>query len=334
LTRQRSIIGLDIGGTKLACVEGSASGLILAREEAPTRASEPFADRFPALVAMVESRLDLARSAGREVVALSVSIGGPLKIAQGVLLNPPHLPGWHGVRLKDRLEAAFPGLPVFVEHDGNAGALAEFHFGVGRVRPGLRHLIFLTFGTGLGAGFIVNGEVLHGASDTAGEVGHWRLSKEGPVGFGKQGSWEAFASGAGLVLLAHRLYPSRWPLETPIRDLVESILSDDADALNVAKEAGRRMGQGMALLIDALNPQVIVLGSLAVAMGERILGPARQVVSEEALPQAVAACEILPSVLGSKVGDVASLMAALTAERRGHLCPVLTADGKLDCEPK
>jgi glucokinase len=315
----RSIVGLDIGGTKLACVEGSAAGNILGREEAPTLASEPFDARFPAVAAMVASRLESARSAGREVVALSISVGGPLKITEGVLLNPPHLPGWHGVRLRDRLAAAFPGLPVVVEHDGNAGALAEFHFGVGRGRLGLRHLIFLTFGTGLGAGFIVNGQVLHGASDTAGEVGHWRLSNDGPVGFGKQGSWEAFSSGAGLVLLANRLYPSRWSLKTPIRDLVESILSDDADGLNVAREAGRRMGQGMALLIDALNPQVIVLGSLAVAMGERILGPARQVVAEEALPQAAAACEILPSVLGSRIGDVASLMAALTNPRIAQL---------------
>lgn len=308
----RSIVGLDIGGTKLACVEGTAAGAILGREEMPTLACEPFDRRFPVLAAMAASRLEFARSAGREVAALSVSVGGPLKIGEGVLLNPPHLPGWHQVRLKDRLEAAFPRLPVFVEHDGNAGALAEFHFGVGRARPGLRHLIFLTFGTGLGAGFIVNGEVLHGASDTAGEVGHWRLAKDGPVGFGKQGSWEAFSSGAGLVLLANRLYPSRWPLDTPIRDLVATILCDDADALIVAREAGRRMGQGMALLIDALNPEVIVLGSLAVALGERILGPARQVVAEEALPQAAAACEILPSVLGARIGDVASLMAALT----------------------
>jgi glucokinase len=313
LTSQpRSIVGLDIGGTKLACVEGTAAGSILGREEAPTLACEPFDLRFPAVAAMVASRLDLARAAGREVAALSVSVGGPLKITEGVLLNPPHLPGWHGVRLRDRLAAAFPQLPVFIEHDGNAGALAEFHFGVGRGRRDLRHLIFLTFGTGLGAGFIVNGAVLHGASDTAGEVGHWRLSEDGPVGFGKRGSWEAFSSGAGLVLLANRLYPSRWSLDTPIRELVESILSDDAEGLRVAEEAGRRMGQGMALLIDALNPQVIVLGSLAVAMGERILGPARQVVAEEALPQAVAACEILPSVLGSRIGDVASLMAALT----------------------
>lgn len=314
-----SIIGLDVGGSKLACVEGTADGSILARQEAPTLASEPFAKRFPDVVAMVNARLAGARAAGRRVTALSVSIGGPLMISEGHLLNPPHLPGWHDVRLKDHLAAAFPQLPVFVEHDGNAGALAEFHFGVGRGRSDLRHLIFLTFGTGLGAGFVVNGQILHGASDTAGEVGHWRLSKDGPVGFGKKGSWEAFSSGAGLVLLANRLFPSRWPLDTPIRDLVEAMLADDADALTVANEAARRMGQGLALLIDALNPQMIVLGSLAVALGERILGPARRIVASEALPQAAAVCEIVPSVLGSRVGDVASLMAALTDRVCGPL---------------
>jgi glucokinase len=307
-----SIMGLDIGGTKLACVEGLADGAILGRQECPTLASEPFDERFPALVAMGNAQLTAARDAGREVVALSVSVGGPLNIAEGVLLNPPHLPGWHGVRLKDRLRAAFPQLPVFVEHDGNAGALAEFHFGVGRGRSDLRHLIFLTFGTGIGAGFVVNGHILHGASDTAGEIGHWRLSADGPVGFGKAGSWEGLSSGAGLVLLANRLFPWRWSLGTPIRELVGAMLSDDADALTVANEAGRHMGQGLALLIDALNPQVIVLGSLAVALGERILGPARQVVAQEALPQAAAACDIVPSVLGARIGDVASLMAALT----------------------
>ncbi len=277
-----------------------------------THANELFEKRFPAVVAMIAAQLDDAAAADRQIMAISVSVGGPLKITEGILLDPPHLPGWHGVRLKERLAAEFPHLPIFVEHDGNAGALAELHFGVGRGRSDLRHLIFLTFGTGIGAGFVVNGHIVHGASDTAGEIGHWRLSRSGPVGFGKRGSWEAFASGAGLVLLANRMFPSRWPVETPIRSVVESMLADDADALAVAAEAGRRMGQGLALLIDALNPQVIVLGSLAVALGERILGAARRVVVNEALPQAVAACEILPSVLGAHIGDVASLMAALT----------------------
>jgi glucokinase len=85
--------------------------------------------------------------------------------------------GWHGIHFKDRLLDAFSGLPVFIEHDGNAGALAEFHFGVGRDRADLQHLIFLTCGTGMGAGLIVNGRIVHGASDTAGEVGHLRIAK-------------------------------------------------------------------------------------------------------------------------------------------------------------
>ncbi len=166
-----------------------------------------------------------------------------------------------------------------IEHDGNAGALAEFHFGVGRDRTDLRHLIFLTFGTGVGGGFIVNGQILRGASDTAGEIGHWRLAEDGPLGFGKRGSWESFASGAGLVELAAQMFPARWSTETPIRALVEAMVSDDPEALQVAGAAGKWMGRGLALLIDALNPQVIVFGSLGVALGERILGPARRVIA-------------------------------------------------------
>ncbi|HWQ35477.1 MAG TPA: ROK family protein [Blastocatellia bacterium] len=306
-----TILGLDVGGTKTAVVEGTGNAVILQRREVATEAQRPFAETFPQFAELMRQTIAAAARSGRQVAAVSVSIGGPLHVSEGVLIDPPHLPGWHGVQLKERLLEQFPSLPVFVEHDGNAGALAEFHFGVGHERRDLRHLVFLTFGTGLGAGFIVNGQVLHGATDTAGEVGHWRLSLNGgPVGFGKAGSWEGFASGAGLVMLAAQMFPQRWSRETAIRSLVESMLADDPDALAVAEEAGRWMGRGMALLVDALNPQVIVLGSLAVALGERVLAAARHVVAEEALPQAAAACEIVPSALGNRIGDVAALMAA------------------------
>jgi glucokinase len=315
-----SLIGLDIGGSKIACVEGDSHGRILQRIELPTQAERPFGSTLPLLLVAIGKLRAGAATGARRAVALSVSVGGPLRIAEGMLLDPPHLPGWHGVPLRQRLTEAIDDLPVFVEHDGNAGALAEFHFGAGRSRPGLRHLIFLTFGTGLGAGFILDGRILHGASDTAGEIGHWRLSRSGPEGYGKQGSWEAFASGAGLVQLAARLYPQRWSTATTIRTLVEAMLRDEPEACAVATAAGERMGQGLALLIDALNPELIVLGSLAVALGERILGPARAVVAREALPQAVAACQIVPAALGRQIGDVAALMAALgDAEVRARL---------------
>lgn len=307
-----SILGLDVGGTKTACVEGSADAQILQRTEWPTQAERPFDEVFPQLVDHIRTVIANANRAGRSPVAISVSIGGPLRIEEGFLINPPHLPGWENTPLKARLMEAFPALPVFVEHDGNAGALAEFHFGVGRSRPHLKHLIFLTFGTGLGAGFIVNGQILRGASDTAGEVGHWRLAEDGPLGFGKRGSWESFASGAGLVQLAAQMFPARWTEQSPIASLVTAMVENDSQALQVAEVAGKWMGRGLALLIDALNPQIIVFGSLGVVLGERIFAPARKVIAAEALPEAAAACELLPSVLGKQIGDVAALMAALT----------------------
>ena len=315
----QTILGLDVGGTKTALVEGTAEGEILERVEWPTESERAFAEVFPQVVVQIGAMISLAGGRGRMPVALSVSIGGPLKIGEGFLIDPPHLPGCHGVALKRRLSEAFPSLPVFVEHDGNAGALAEFHFGVGKGRSDLRHLIFLTFGTGIGAGFIVNGQVLRGATDTAGEVGHWRLAEDGPPGFGKRGSWESFASGAGLIELAAEMFPVRWNRESPIAELVKAMLEGDCEAMEVAEVAGRWMGRGLALLIDALNPQVIVFGSLGVVLGERILGPARRVIAEETLPQAAAACELVPAALGRQIGDVAALMAALTDESAQRL---------------
>ena len=308
----RTILGLDIGGTKTAVLEGTGHGEILQRIELATYAERPVSETFPRIDAAMRQVIEVSHKANREIWAISVSIGGPLKIEEGFLIDPPHLPGWFNMPLKKHIESLFPGYPVYVEHDGNAGALAEFHFGVGKDHEDLQHLIFLTFGTGLGGGFIVNGKVLRGASDTAGEVGHWRLSEQGPVGFGKTGSWEGLASGAALIELAHLKNPARWPKDTPIRDVVEAILAADDEALQVANEAGYWMGRGIALLVDALNPQIVVLGSLSVVLGDRILDPVREVVAREALPQAVRACTIRPAALGKQIGDVASLMGALS----------------------
>jgi glucokinase len=122
-----------------------------------------------------------------------------------------------------------------------------------------------------------------------------------------------------LIELAAEMFPVRWNRESPIAELVKAMLEGDCEAMEVAEVAGRWMGRGLALLIDALNPQVIVFGSLGVVLGERILGPARRVIAEETLPQAAAACELVPAALGRQIGDVAALMAALTDESAQRL---------------
>lgn len=311
MTETKTIVGLDIGGSKIAVVEGSRDAHLYQRFLIQSDGAQPFEQTFRQLTNSIEMVIATARNEGREIEAISVSVGGPLVIGEGVLINPPHLPAWHGVRLKEMLREKFPHLPVCIEHDGNAGALAELRFGVGRNRQHIRHLVFLTCGTGLGAGLIVNGQVVHGASDTAGEVGHIFLAAGGPTLYGKTGSWEGWTSGAGMVLLAQREFPHRWNENTPVKELVDAMVSDDPQALAVAALAGTQLGRGLAILVDMLNPQIIVLGSLAVALGERLLAPARRTLEQEALPQAVAACEILACALGKQIGDVAALMAAI-----------------------
>ncbi|MCC6359480.1 MAG: ROK family protein [Phycisphaerales bacterium] len=309
--RGNPILGLDIGGTKTAVVLGDRAGTIHDRIVFGTRPERGFEPTFHELLAsLAEMRSRAPRITGRSAGAISVSIGGPLQIEPGIILSPPNLPGWDHIPLRDRLVEA-TGLPTFIEHDGNAGALAEWYFGAGR---GRRHLVFLTLGTGLGAGLILNGDLFRGASDTAGEIGHIRLADSGPVAYGKAGSWEALCSGSGIARLAAHRFPHRWPAGPPdLPTLADFARAGDPEATQVFDEAGRWLGRGLALLIDTLNPELILLGSLAIRLGDLLLPPARAELAREALPTALSACEILPAALGDRHGDVASLCAAIRA---------------------
>jgi glucokinase len=305
-----SILGLDIGGTKTAVTLGDRSGAIYARQAFATRTERGFFATFGELCTHVDEIRRQAERLGRPAEVVSVSIGGPLEIEPGIIHSPPNLPGWDNIPLKELLTERF-GLPVHVEHDGNAGALAEWYFGAAR---GARNVIFLTMGTGFGGGLILNGRLYRGTCDLAGEVGHMRIAESGPVAFGKAGSWEGFCGGAGIAKLAAARFPKRW--KTPdltAQEIAVLATGGDADALTLLEEVARRLGYGLALLVDVLNPEVVVIGSMAVRLGELILGPAREEMKREALPGAVKACRVVPAALGERLGDVASLCAAIQA---------------------
>ena len=304
------LLGFDIGGTKTALILGDTTGQILLREEIPTPAEEPFEPAMGQIAAAADAFLARCRMEGHaQPRAISVSVGGPLDIERGILYAPPHLAAWGEAHLKAALEQRF-GLPVYVEHDGNAGALAEFRFGAGQ---GARNMVFLTMGTGLGAGLILNGRIYHGSSDMAGEVGHIRMADRGPTSYGKVGSWEAFSSGSGLVRLAHWMQPERWHAKLTTRELIDYAQQGEPAAVAVVTEAGRWFGHGLAILVDLLNPDVIVIGTLGVVLGDLLLEPARTVLREQALPRALEACRVVPAQLGSRLGDIAALMAGITA---------------------
>jgi glucokinase len=311
-----SFIGLDIGGTKTAVVEGTRDAQILRKTRHDSQAQQGFAPMSARLCAATQEALDAAHAAGRTVEALSVSIGGPLDIGNGIIYSPPHLPGWDAIPLKQLLSERF-GLPVYVEHDGNAGALAEWRFGAG---VGVHSLVFLTMGTGLGGGIIVNDCLWRGASDLAGEVGHMRIAPDGPLVYGKRGSWEGYAAGPAFARLARQMFPARWgvaagsAVTTP--ELSALALAGDADAVAVVTSVGEWLGRGLAVLADVLNPEMIVVGSMGVRLGDLLLEPARRVLREEALPGAARVCRIVPAALGERIGDVAALCAAIEALRQ------------------
>jgi len=164
---------------------------------------------------------------------------------------------------------------------------------------------------GLGAGIIVHGRILRGASETAGELATLRVAPPDDARVEGGRGWEEYASGRGLTLLANRMFPRRWPAPPDIRTIVDAALSGDPDAVDVVTESARWLGSGIATLVDVLNPQLVVLGSLGVVLGELVLGPAREALRRYARPAAVAVCQVVPAALGDRLSSVQSIMPAL-----------------------
>ena len=168
-------------------------------------------------------------------------------------------------------------------------------------------MIFLTFGTGMGAGLILNGELYQGANNMAGECGHIRLAADGPEGYGKKGSFEGFCSGGGLRQLAEAAFPGR---NMDAKMLAQAAMRGDETALRVWKKCGTHLGEALAVLVDILNPERIVLGSIFARSGQLLVPAMREALEREALPRSLSVCRIVPAALGDAIGDYACLAVA------------------------
>jgi len=308
-TDHNLLLGLDIGGTKCAAIVGDAKGAIHDRIE---WASD--AQRGPD--AMIAELIDHGRAIierNGTVHAAGVSIGGPLDMTRGVVLSPPNLPGWDAVPLRDRLTEAFD-LPVRVMHDAAACAGAEHAWG-GHDLPDDATLVYLTCGTGFGAGLVIRGRVHIGADGASPEFGHVRLTDDptAPAAFGVTGSAEALCSARGLSRIAAWRFTERWPDPPPPERITQLADQHDADALAVIDLHAMYMGKACAMLIDLLRPNRIVLGSLARRLPDRWLRGVQKQVRRDALPAAAAACRIAPAALGERLQDLSAIAAALAA---------------------
>jgi glucokinase len=247
---------------------------------------------------------------------LGVAVGGPLDVAKGIITAAVHLPGLHGIALRDRLEAS-TGLPVTLHHDAAACALAEWRWGPNAGSDGLA---YLTCGTGFGVGLVVDGKVRYARDGRTPEIGHVRFRDEGPPIFGKPGCYEGYASANALGLLMRWRMP-HLPAATPAQ-VVDEARNGNTDARWVLAANEQAVGAACAMLADLLVLDVIVLGTLATYLGEPWIAAVRDVFAAEALDVNVERC-----VLRSPIPDIqdrGALAAALGTEPsarswfRGH----------------
>ena len=291
-------LGVDIGGTKTAVSLWEGEEKLLQKTRFATTGTP---EEVIGKIAAAAGQMLPANPAG--LAALGISCGGPLDSGAGLILSPPNLPGWDRVPIVRALGEK-TGLPCFLENDANACALAEWRWGAGR---GCRDMAFLTFGSGLGCGLILNGALYRGAGDLAGEVGHIRIAEDGPEGYGKRGSWEGFCSGGGLS----RLYAETTGRKETGKYICDAAERGEAAALGVIEKCAFYLGRGIALLIDILNPQCIVLGSIFARSEGLFRGIVESVVAEEALAASRRQCVIRPALLGELLGDKAALGVAV-----------------------
>ena len=314
-------IGVDIGGTKTAVVLSSKPPAMLERIEFPTLPPQGPERAIELIKQSIHKLIDSSGITRAALGDIGVSCGGPLDQAAGVIQAPPNLATWVDVPITSILSEEF-GLACRLENDANAGAVAEHRFGAGQ---GTRHMIFLTMGTGFGAGIITDGRLLSGASGQAGEIGHVRLTASGPTGYNKAGSVEGWVSGGGIAQVAYREVEAATDSGEitmlveclkangvlTAKDIADAAAKGDILAHRLIHSTGHRLGEALAILVDLFNPERIVIGGLAMRLGESLLAPARQVMLREALPASAKICQIVPAALGEQIGDVAAICIAM-----------------------
>lgn len=309
------LIGFDIGGTKCAVIKAKADGEnieLLDKRKIPTRLDIPPEEMIESLISLADEMLD-----GENAEKIGISCGGPLNSVTGTIEGPPNLPGWDNVKITDILEKHYK-VSARLQNDADARAAAEWKFGAGK---GTQNMIFLAFGTGL----ILNGKLYSGTNGNAGEVGHIRLESFGPVGYGKAGSFEGFCSGGGLAQLGYikaleKAQTGIYPLyfkkgmtaaEVTAKTIADAAYKGDETAKEVYRICGEQLGIGLSMLIDILNPERIVIGSIFARSEDLLREGMERVINKEALPQSAECCKIVPAALEEKIGDYAAVSAAL-----------------------
>ena len=309
-------IGLDIGGTKCAAVIGNLAEDV----EISDKITFPTAGKTPEEILELFSNFIEEKRKLHQIDGIGIACGGPLDSKKGIIKKPPSLPLWDGIEIVKYFEDKF-NVPTHLKNDADACAVAEWKYGAGK---GTENMIFITFGTGFGSGLILNGRLYSGTNDNAGEIGHVRLRKSGPIGYNKAGSCEGFCSGSGIRRLALiELEKLKKKGITPdfvqkiggednitAKVLAENARLGDSFCKRVYKISGKMLGEALSILIDLFNPEKIVIGGVFMRSGDLLYPYAEKVIKKESLIYSQQAVKVVPAKLSENIGDVSALVVA------------------------
>jgi glucokinase len=299
-----AVLGLDIGGTKIAAGVVDADGGVHGFVVAPTEVERGAEDGSRRLLELGRRAVEESGIAWSEIVGVGIGCGGPLDSANGILIAPLHLPGWEDLRIVDLATAAFDR-PAVLDNDATACAAGEHRYGAGR---GAQNMVYLTVSTGVGGGVVIDGRLHRGQSGNGGELGHVTVDWHGRRcrGCGRCGCLEAYASGTSIAERAHEAGLE----DATAADVAAGARAGDPIATRIWDETCEALASGITSIANLFEPEVVVLGGGVVRAGEQLLAPVRAFVDEQV-------CGPRPKIVRTPLGDAVGVVgAAAVADER------------------
>ena len=309
-------IGIDVGGTNVKIALVDEKGRIIYSNSVPTRAEMGYEYTVNNIKQAIYDLLKETKLEAKNIEGIGFGFPGQVDYKSGVVRLAPNIPGWVDVPIAKLIEDEFH-IPTRVDNDVRCAALGELNFGAGK---GCQNLICITVGTGIGSGLIINGKLVRGASNAAGEIGHIKLQMhDGPIcGCGDTGCLEAFASGPAIVAMAEDYI--KGGKSTKFREMAnsnditpfivaEAAKAGDPVARRIFTIMGEYIGIGMASVVNLLNPERIIVGGGVADAGDILMTPLKETLKKRAMKIAGETVEVVPAQLGNTAGVIgASLL--------------------------
>jgi predicted NBD/HSP70 family sugar kinase len=299
-----AVVGIDFGHSHVGVAVADIGHNVLAERRCDLDVSNDARAALDAAVRMVDEMLAEARMEPKSLIGAGIGIPGPVDRARGAAGSATILPGWTGLQIRTEMQERL-GVPVEIENDANLGALAELTWGAGRESS---NFVYVKAATGIGAGIVIDGKLVRGASGTAGEIGHTTLDEAGALCYcGNRGCLETVASGPAIIRLVG-------PLDGEVPSLariVELAVAGDVRCQRAIADAGHEIGVAIAGLCNLINPERVVIGGLLSRTGEVLLHPMRESIRRHVLQAAAETLDVRPAVLVERAELLGSLALAL-----------------------